>query len=393
MIKRNRLHQFALAIVFSLAVCLFVSLCSSSLAQPLPKIAFGEVLWVGRSGGDFVSNAVSLSDGGFLLYGESAGSTPDVSRTWAARTNAQGEAIWEFFEEAEGQYCIYQWAVELPDGRFALVEGLWPTGRLLFVTPEGELDGEIVLSDGTLLFFPIDDGFIAIGQDPSQMDVGGWPNFVQRLDATWSPLWQYAITLDHNEVWRYSALADDGIFLGGVRYDREMKHFALMVRKLDMDGNVVFSYAEEPVPGTRRAVWSIEQGYDGDIIVVGYASDEMDTQGKVFVLQMDRHGELIWQKQLMSDVTIQRLLTLGDSQYLIGTNTRLPHEPLRPWLLLIDEDANILAEGFPPEPFKVDSSMSGFLHAPDGSIYMYETMNNEAFCGIVLVRVDLPVIR
>jgi len=375
--------------------CLFALLCSSSLAGPLPRIEFGEVFWYGRSGVDFASDVIALSDGGFLLVGWSMDASNEYMRAWAARANAQGEIAWEFFKEVEGRYCIFLRTAVLPDGRFVLLEGIWPACRLLFVTPEGELDGGMALPDDMVSFYPLEDGFIANGQDTSQVVRGGWPNFVQRLDASGSLVWEHVATLYHDEVYRCLAPADDGVLLGGLHRDEETGYIAPMVCKLGMDGEIVFSYAGEPVSGIHRSVMSVAQAHDGGIIAAGYTFDQTNEQDGGFVLRVDQHGELMWQNELMPDTDVQLLLPLADGRYLVGTHTLYPLETdeytsLSPWLLLIDEDGKVLAEGFPAEPFGASDSMTDMLRAPDGSIYVYGAVYGEELGGIAVVRVDLP---
>ena len=327
--------------------------------------AEGNKEWDRTIGGntiDYLSTAIALEDGGYLLAGNSfsnvSGDKTEPNKSdsdyWVVRVDAAGNILWDRSLGSSGFDAMRE-AIATPDGGFLLI------------------------------------GFAAgIGGDRSGSISKNFDYWVVKLDADGNKEWDRSVIGSEMDHLQAAAMGTDGGFLIGgysasaAAYDKTEGpkgyfHYELptgetdsaanhdyWVVKLDRNGNILW----DRTIGSQMDDYltAIEASPDGGFLLGGYSSGNAsadkteDRQGGTifispdyWIVKIDAEGTIEWDKTIGGSGSdhLWDIQSTAGGGYVLGGNsdspasgdkTAEPEEGQRMWLVWVDEEGNILQD-------------------------------------------------
>ncbi|MCC6026464.1 MAG: S-layer homology domain-containing protein, partial [Caldimicrobium sp.] len=188
-----------------------------------------------------------------------------------------------------------------------------------------------------------DGGYIVAGYNklPDRPYSQGW---VLKLDKDGNIQWQkaYGYSQRDNVANSIQQTSDGGYIVAG--WTGDLKYFNVWVLKLDKDGNIqwqkIYSNLKDLAP-RYSAANSIQQTSDGGYIVAGYTLGIYDD---VWVLKLDKDGNIQWQKTYgyHDRDAANSIQQTSDGGYIVAGWTESFGQGKRDvWVLKLDKDGNI----------------------------------------------------
>ncbi len=317
-------------------------------------------LYGGAAGGEEMEGLWRTSDGGFLVSGSTDSYRDEAGDAWLLKITAKGAIVWQKSYGGAGNEYIID-VKETPDG--GIIAAGWTASFgagghdfwLLRLDGAGNIEWEKTYGGaGTEQAWSVDltrDGGFIVAGGTTSFGAGATDCWLLKLDAGGNIEWQKS----------YGGAADDG---GGGDYNE------LVVRVLeDLDGNYVvatetFSFGAGDsdiwlfkVDGAgdiiwqksyggfdSDSLWSFQEASTGGYIVPGVSvSFSPDGSGDLWVLRLDKNGDILWQRLYGVPGYWDEAISMGatsDGGSLIGGYTEEGNADWDLFLLRLDAAGN-----------------------------------------------------
>ena len=272
----------------------------------------GEQQWSQTFGGsesDIVYAVQRLSDGGFILAGEThslGGATSAVSRFWLIKTDSEGQMQWQrtygSTEETESGSTsnsdVARAVRQTGDGGFILVGSSTGTngtaarlvrtnsrGTELWSRALGDISGSVGYDVAV-----ITNGYVIAGSTDSSDS--GSQAFLVKTDLTGDPQWTKYFGGSYNDEARFLAMASDGGYaLGGFTWSDGAGQSDFWLVKADDSGELEW---ERTFGGVLRdSAHSLLSTSDGGFALAGW-SESFRGGDRFWVVRTDAYGRLQW---------------------------------------------------------------------------------------------------
>ncbi len=319
---------------------------------------------------EYGSRILQTNDGGYLLAGTVGNRKACEANFLVIKLDSQGNINWQKIFDREGYSEIYVSTMQTKDGGYivagnsacygnnALIIKLDSNGNIIWqktftlsgiwvysIQQTGDggyiLGGDVIMkldSSGNIIWqntYNGGGGYIEQTKDGGYIVVG-IDSGVVKLDANGGVMWAKKYEGEEISLWEAKAIhetADGGYIFGGGLND-------LFIARLDSIGNIIWSKA---IGGSSTDdLSSIQLTRDGGYIVVG------DTQSfgagfqDIWVLKLNKDGEVIWQKTYggISTEYGESIIETNDGDYVVsGTVASFGDWDL--WMLKLRSDGTI----------------------------------------------------
>ncbi|MDL2318271.1 hypothetical protein LJC74_04170 [Eubacteriales bacterium OttesenSCG-928-A19] len=344
----------------------------------------------------YTSSLVPLADGAVALFGNIThpGEYRDLP-DFTGYENKEDEQLQDAYAVCLEPDGTARWSLRLGDPQAQNTfygKGLMPDGRLLvsfiaydttfgsqhfIIGQDGVVEDmlparRIAESTSPLSLRLVSDGYLGGPEAPID-DIYGddYPRELVKLDYDLNEQWRWN---DGQQGW-VEGLEEgpDGFFYSNAWSDDSWSSTGLRIFKLNREGNVLWSFVEEPVPGA-NAVYAMEPQADGGVLFVSmYPPDRpADTEWQWPTLTLlDADGQRTWSVGYGDRVRyIHDIAPLGDGYVLSGMvqDDAMASDYL---LLYVDAEGTLLGE----LPVKGDGERMpkppSLATGEDGAVYAY----------------------
>lgn len=272
--------------------------------------------WTALYGGDEGEEMEGVwvtSDGGFIVTGATGSYRDENGDAWIIKLDTSSEVDWQRTYGGEGvEYAID--IKETGDGGYIVVgwTSSFGAGQEDFWVFKLDEVGDIVWEktyggEGVEQAWSVDltrDGGFVVAGGTTSFGAGGADYWVLKLDGAGNILWQktyggpdddggggayeeYVVRVLEDEDGNY-VLASHTLSFGAGEYD-------IWVVKLDPDGEILWQKAYGGRYG--ESLWSFQETSGGGYIVPGVSvSFSPDESGDLWVLKLDKDGDIEWQR-------------------------------------------------------------------------------------------------
>jgi len=389
----------------------------------------------GGSDNDFGLSVQQTTDGGYILFGETASFGQGAWDFYLVKTNNIGDKLWEKTFGRE-KYDLGLSVKQTNDGGYILCgafSGLGSDSLALIKTdPDGneiwskQFRGSVVRDVGRFVQQTSDEGYIVVGFNGSsqeenvlllktdsdgneewmktyerigaqfgngvrQTEDGGYivagqtkhrtltgsDVYLMRMDAGGDTIWTKSFGTTSAQTSRSICIADDGGFVV-LGYDQSRMQ-DLYLLKTDLSGNEEWS---KNYGGDGQDVgYAVQQTTDGGYILSGAKQNIGNQTSDMYAVKTSSSGEVEWEnlypKNEISDATSVQQTTDG-GYVLIGTTTRLTDTGSESDFYLVKTDPlGILAHGIDPKKgIIISASPNPFT---EFTILKFENQNHEIY--------------
>lgn len=309
-----------------------------------------EAAWMEIFGGDlrdFGASSIMNRDGEYITAGatSSFGSFSPVLYLVAADEN--GELLWETTHQVP-QDCNPSCIIQTADGGYAVTvtAGDYSSRRAYLIKTDSQ--GELEWRKGASRE-ERSSGLSLVENSQGELIVAGNRgdhSFLQKTDPAGEEKWQTTLGID----WSASnanqvlLLPGEGYLVIGSVLNAGATYWDVYLARVDTDGSIEWerTYGETGEERGRAGVL-LE---NGDVIITGYKKSEQAAFEEVYLLAVDREGEMLWENTYPSPehdgngIAIQQRPGGG---YLVLANSFHPSLYTRASLLLVDSQGELEA--------------------------------------------------
>ncbi len=268
----------------------------------------GNIVWQKTYGGwaaDRVYSVKETSDGGYIIAGETASFGAGWGDAWVLKLDANGNVVWQKAYGGKGEDRAYS-VIETSDGGYIVVGGTksfgagWGDAWVLKLGANGNIIwqktyGGKEWEEARAVIETSDGSYVVVGKTNS-FGAGNDDVWVLKLDINGNIIWQKTYGGRYYETAYSVAEAPDRSYVVvGETSSFGAGNRDAWVLKLDTNGNVVWqkAYGGEDAD----EAYSIRIASDGNYIVAGRTeSFDMGSGGDAWILKLNAHGNIIWQK-------------------------------------------------------------------------------------------------
>jgi hypothetical protein len=278
----------------ALGICLSIALCFSLFSGGAEAAQWSRTY--GGPYGDWANSVRQTADGGFVVAGKTSSFSAVSEDAWVLKLDANGNVVWQKTYGGAGSNSA---------------NSVQPTA---------------------------DGGYIVAGQaNPYWLGQGDL--WILKLDANGNIAWQktYGGGANGGSASSVQLTSDGGYIVAGYTVSFGAGGQDAWLLKLDADGNVIWqrTYGGSLSDGAMSA----EPTADGGYIVAGWTASFGAGSEDVWVLKLDRDGNIIWQKtygDTGQDVALSVQPT-GDGGYIVA-GAAANHGG---WVLKLDANGNV----------------------------------------------------
>ncbi len=193
-----------------------------------------------------------------------------------------------------------------------------------------------------------DGGYIVAG-GTSSFGVGSTDVYVFKLDENGNLIWQKIYGGSGSDLaYSIQQTTDGGYIVAGITASLGAGSYDVYVLKLDKDGNLIW---EKAYGGSApEEAYAVQETKDGGYIVAGRTASFGDTGNSayplnnVYVLKLDKDGNLIWQKTYggSDNDWARSIQETKDGGYIIAGITGSISAGFNAYILKIDKDGNLV---------------------------------------------------
>jgi len=346
--------------IYSLTLILIILFCGLSVYLGRTKEASDNILWQKTYGGDDedVIQDLIITDDDYLITVGSSSSWGDAWQSiWVMKLDSQGNNISNIFE-GEKNYNLANSIVFTEDGNFIVAGGRnWlrcpscnEQGRawIAKINPDLHVIWEKYLGDDRNN--SIDhissvghQGFVLSGLTNSSKtsEFNAWFAF---LDWEGNYLWSKKFNnLFQDKATCILYLEEKGFLVAGHSQSNYMNKNDAWILKLTMDGNI--EWEKHFIGSGINVINKIIPSVDSGILAVGYTSSKGAGWQDAWVIQLDKDGNLEWEKTFggdKKDIIVSAIKT-DKSKYLLAGNTSSSSKGkiTNAWVIQLDKDGNL----------------------------------------------------
>jgi len=276
-------------------------------AYVLKLDASGNVTWqktFGGSGKDYAYSIQQVSDGGYIVAGTTASSGAGYDDAYVLKLDASGNVIWtktfggsdydrasSIQQVSDGGYIVAGETYSFGAGcRDIYVLKLDATGNVIWQKTFGGSYDDLAFSIQQVS----DGGYIVAGETYS-FGAGSWDAYVLKLDASGNVTWTKTFGGSSSDsVYSIQQVSDGGYIIAGITESSGAGSYDVYVLKLDASGNATWT---KTFGGSANDyARSIQQVPDGGYIVAGETYSFGAGSYDVYVLKLDASGNATWTK-------------------------------------------------------------------------------------------------
>ncbi|MDD4238516.1 MAG: hypothetical protein PHT62_08170 [Desulfotomaculaceae bacterium] len=268
-----------------------------------------------------------VSEGGFVLAGETKSKHGYDHDVYVVRTDEKGELIWE--KEFGGERCDYAWSVQqTKDGGFILAGGTESFGAGIYDVYLIKLDiyGNKIWertyggagSDCGYAVLQLDDGGYLIAGNAESFGAGNPDVYLLKTDGDGKMIWQKTYGGNGSEYgWSLLKAGDGGYLIAGEKeiISDQGGGFAAELIKVDPDGNWLWenTYGNKSV----SSFYSAGQTKDGGYILTGKKESAGDGY-ELYVVKTNKNGVPVWEKTIDGTGSGYAILQSVDGGYVMA---------------------------------------------------------------------------
>ncbi len=315
----------------------------------------GNLLWDKTFGGSNEDKAYSITqtaDGGLAIVGYTKSKGAGFSDVWVLKLDKSGRLLWDKTfggSNSDWAYSITQTA----DGGLAIAgyteskgagkSDVWvlkldKSGNLLWDKTFGGSDWDSAYSIAQTA-----DGGLTIAGYTGSKGAGQEDVWVLKLDGSGNLLWDKTFG-GSNEDKAHSIIqtTDGGFAIAGYTYGKGAGDWDFWVLKLDGSGNLLW---DKTFGGSNEdKAHSIIQTTDGGFAIAGYTGSKGAGFRDVWVLKLDKSGNLIWDKTFggrSSDVARSIIQTADGGLAVAGSTESKGAGKSDVWVLKLKADGSL----------------------------------------------------
>jgi len=390
--------------IYLLTLLLVIFFCGLNVYLGRTKESSDNILWQKTYGGDdedVIQDLIVTNDDFLVTVGSSSSWGDAWQSIWIMKLDSQGNNISNIFE-GEENYNFANSIVFTEDGNFiAAGESNWlhcascnEQGKawIAKINPDLNIIWEKYLGDdennSIEHIFPVGhQGFVLSGltQKSKNDKFNAWFAF---LDWEGKYLWSKEFdNLFQDKATCILYLEEKGFLVAGHSQSSYMDKSDAWILKLTMDGNIEWEkhFIGSGINVINRIISSVDSG----ILAVGYTSSKGAGWQDAWVIQLDKDGNLEWEKTFggdKKDIIVSAIKT-DKNKYLLAGNTSSGSEGKisNAWVIQLDKDGNLEWE----KTFGGDKQIiaTGIINKDDESIFLFgkiQVSNKEEYKGWIM---------
>ena len=387
-----------------LTLLLVIFFCGLNVYSGRTKEASDNILWQKTYGGgdeDVIQDLIITNDDYLITVGSSSSWGDAWQSIWVMKLDSQGNNISNIFE-GEKNYNLANSIVFTEDGNFIVAgERNWlhcsscnEQGRawIAKINPDLHIIWEKYLGDdknnSIEHIFPVGhQGFVLSGltQKSKNDKFNAWFAF---LDWEGKYLWSKEFdNLFQDKATCILYLEEKGFLVAGHSQSSYMDKSDAWILKLTMDGNIEWEkhFIGSGINVINRIISSVDSG----ILAVGYTSSKGAGWQDAWVIQLDKDGNLEWEKTFggdKKDIIVSAIKT-DKNKYLLAGNTSSSGKGKisNAWVIQLDKDGNLEWE----KTFGGDKQIitTGIISRDDKSIFLFgkiQVSDKEEYNGWIM---------
>ncbi|RLC35755.1 MAG: hypothetical protein DRH33_08170 [Candidatus Nealsonbacteria bacterium] len=390
--------------IYLLTLLLVIFFCGLNVYSGRTKEASDNILWQKTYGGgdeDVIQDLIITNDDYLITVGSSSSWGDAWQSIWVMKLDSQGNNISNIFE-GEKNYNLANSIVFTEDGNFIVAgERNWlhcsscnEQGRawIAKINPDLHIIWEKYLGDdknnSIEHIFPVGhQGFVLSGltQKSKNDKFNAWFAF---LDWEGKYLWSKEFdNLFQDKATCILYLEEKGFLVAGHSQSSYMDKSDAWILKLTMDGNIEWEkhFIGSGINVINRIISSVDSG----ILAVGYTSSKGAGWQDAWVIQLDKDGNLEWEKTFggdKKDIIVSAIKT-DKNKYLLAGNTSSSGKGKisNAWVIQLDKDGNLEWE----KTFGGDKQIitTGIISRDDKSIFLFgkiQVSDKEEYNGWIM---------
>jgi hypothetical protein len=390
--------------IYLLTLLLVIFFCGLNVYLGRTKDYSDNILWQKTYGGDdedVIQDLIVTNDDFLVTVGSSSSWGDAWQSIWIMKLDSQGNNISNIFE-GEENYNFANSIVFTEDGNFiAAGESNWlhcascnEQGKawIAKINPDLNIIWEKYLGDdennSIEHIFPVGhQGFVLSGltQKSKNDKFNAWFAF---LDWEGNYLWSKEFdNLFQDKATCILYLEEKGFLVTGHSQSSYMDKSDAWILKLTMDGNIEWEkhFIGSGINVINRIISSVDSG----ILAVGYTSSKGAGWQDAWVIQLDKDGNLEWEKTFggdKKDIIVSAIKT-DKNKYLLAGNTSSGSKGKisNAWVIQLDKDGNLEWE----KTFGGDKQIiaTGIINKDDESIFLFgkiQVSDKEEYNGWIM---------
>ena len=392
--------------IYLLTLLLMILFCGLNVYLGRAKESFDNILWQKTYGGDaedVIQDLIITNDDYLITVGSSSSWGEAWQSIWIMKLDSQGNNISNTFKGKEN-YNLANSIVFTEDGNFiAAGESNWlhcpscnEQGKawIAKINPDLQIIWEKYLGNDKNnsiehILSINSQGFAVCGLTNSSKtsEFNAWFAF---LDWKGNYFWNK----EYNNLFQDKAtcilyLEKKGFLVAGHSQSRTINKSDAWILKLTMDGNIEWEkhFIGSGINVINRIISSVESG----ILAVGYTSSKGAGWQDAWVIQLDKDGNLEWEKTFggdKKDILVSAIKT-DKNKYLLAGNTSSGSEGKgkisKAWVIQLDKDGNLEWE----KTFGGDRQIiaTGIININDESIFLFgkiQVSDKEEYNGWIM---------
>ena len=392
--------------IYLLTLLLMILFCGLNVYLGRAKESFDNILWQKTYGGDaedVIQDLIITNDDYLITVGSSSSWGEAWQSIWIMKLDSQGNNISNTFKGKEN-YNLANSIVFTEDGNFiAAGESNWlhcpscnEQGKawIAKINPDLQIIWEKYLGNDKNnsiehILSINSQGFAVCGLTNSSKtsEFNAWFAF---LDWKGNYFWNK----EYNNLFQDKAtcilyLEKKGFLVAGHSQSRTINKSDAWILKLTMDGNIEWEkhFIGRGINVINRIISSVDSG----ILAVGYTSSKGAGWQDAWVIQLDKDGNLEWEKTFggdKKDILVSAIKT-DKNKYLLAGNTSSGSEGKgkisKAWVIQLDKDGNLEWE----KTFGGDRQIiaTGIININDESIFLFgkiQVSDKEEYNGWIM---------
>ena len=392
--------------IYLLTLLLMILFCGLNVYLGRAKESFDNILWQKTYGGDaedVIQDLIITNDDYLITVGSSSSWGEAWQSIWIMKLDSQGNNISNTFKGKEN-YNLANSIVFTEDGNFiAAGESNWlhcpscnEQGKawIAKINPDLQIIWEKYLGNDKNnsiehILSINSQGFAVCGLTNSSKtsEFNAWFAF---LDWKGNYFWNK----EYNNLFQDKAtcilyLEKKGFLVAGHSQSRTINKSDAWILKLTMDGNIEWEkhFIGSGINVINRIISSVDSG----ILAVGYTSSKGAGWQDAWVIQLDKDGNLEWEKTFggdKKDILVSAIKT-DKNKYLLAGNTSSGSEGKgkisKAWVIQLDKDGNLEWE----KTFGGDRQIiaTGIININDESIFLFgkiQVSDKEEYNGWIM---------
>lgn len=379
--------------------------------------AFSNLRTYGGSAEDYAYRAFPLPDDGFLMYGYSRSDDGDLQdqkivdpnhNAWAFGINEAGDIQWQVVMGEPGMMDDFGSAIDMGDGRYALVREIYrddnELSELVILDANGKVGNTIQLPGGRIRAIAAHgDRYYALGwdtEDDSSKPQGyTHVSHIACLDVSGKVLWERNFSEEGYEdaYLEYMVQTEGGVIACGSALPDDDNRVCILA-KYNETGDVVWTTTLQRDLGI--VIERLIPVEDGGAILLGESLfGEIPLSRAGFAVRIDKNGSVVWEKEYKKDEQnyLKDIIPV-EGGFLVVSQTDAGLENRWPfaencWLFMINDEGEIIAETTIDAAWPEKLEISALAKDAKGKLYIVGQMYDEdSSDDITMMEIQEPKI-